>query len=218
MLERAITVLHTADPGPEEPAATRQRLKDAFPAGAARRMTQLGMLVGAALEELRPAAADAIFYLSRFGESRALEAFLDSFPAASPTLFQTSIHPSGVQQGLIVRQRAAPEVFPMAGSSAQVGHALLAALLAPAARSILCGGEERATWLTERRAASETTFAFALALEQAPVGTALGRVRLESREGTGALELEAWFDLLHGRRPFAGFVAPGWHLTLTWAP
>ncbi len=216
MLERFINARHTADPGQEDPAATRQRLKDSFPAGAARRMTQLGMLVGNAMEALQPRAADAIVYVSRFGESRALEAFLDSFPAASPTLFQTSIHPSGVQQGLIARQRATPEVFPMAGSPAQVGHALLAALLAPAARSIVCGGEERATWLTERRAASERTFAFAIALEAAPTGSTLGHLRLEPREGAGTLELEAWFDVLHGQRAFTGFVAPGWHLTLNW--
>lgn len=218
MLERTITGLCTVDPGLEEPAATRARLKDSFPAGAARRMTQLGMLVGSALETLGPQPDDAIVYASRFGESRALEAYLDSFPTASPTLFQTSIHPSGVQQNLIVRQRATTEVFPVAGSPAQVGQALLAALLAPAPRTLLCGGEERATWLTERRAASERTFAFAVALDRdAPAERRLGHIALEPSDGSGALELEAWFDVLHARRAFAGQVAPGWHLRLTWS-
>jgi len=217
VLTRTITALHTIDPGPEDPAATRARLKDAFPAGAARRMTQPGMLVGAALEALGPRPHDAIVYASQFGEGRALEAFLDSFPAASPTLFQTSIHPSGAQQGLIVRQRATAELFPIAGSPAQVGQALLAALLSPALRVLVCGGEERGTWLTEHRAASDRTFAFALALSADETTAAPGHLALESRDGAGTLSLAAWFDLLHARRPFAGFVAPGWHLRLEWS-
>ena len=217
MLSRPITALHTIDPGPEDPAATRARLKDTFPAGAARRMTQLGMLVGATLEALGPRPDDTLVYASQFGEGRALEAFLDSFPGASPTLFQTSIHPSGVQQGLIVRQRATAEVFPIAGSPAQVGQALLAALLAPAARVLVCGGEERGTWLTEHRAASDRTFAFGLALSTEETTAALGRIALEPRDGAGTLGLAAWFDLLHTRQPFAGFVAPGWHLRLEWS-
>jgi hypothetical protein len=217
MLSRRITALHTIDPGPEDPAATRARLKDAFPAGAARRMTQLGMLVGATLEALGPRPDDAIVYASQFGEGRALEAFLDSFPGASPTLFQTSIHPSGVQQGLIARQRTTPEIFPIAGSPAQVAQALLATMLAPAPRTLFCGGEERGTWLTEHRAASDRTFAFAMALSQDSAEGTLGRVALEPDDGTGALALAAWFDLLHARRPFNGIVAPGWRLRLEWS-
>ena len=218
MLEVWITAVHTLDPGAEEPAATRQRLKDRFPAGAARRMTQLGMLVGSALEAVGPGPDDRLVYASCFGESRALEAYLDSFPTASPTLFQTSIHPSGVQQGLIVRQRPTREVFPIAGSPAQVAQALLACLTAPGPRAILCGGEERATWLTERRAASERTFAFALTLAREAAAGALGRVVLRPADAaSGSLELPAWFDLLHRRDSFVGDVAPGWHLELTWS-
>lgn len=217
MLERAITALHIADPGPEEPGATRARLKEAFPAGAARRMTQLGMLVGSLLEALGPRPDDAVVYASRFGESRALEAYLESFPNASPTLFQTSIHPSGVQQGLIARQRATAEVFPVAGSPAQVAQALLAAMLAPAPRALFCGGEERATWLTEHRAASARTFAFALALGPASAGDTVGRVALAPCGDTGELTLEGWFDLLRTRRVFSGAIAPGWRLTLEWS-
>jgi len=217
MLERALTALHTVDPGAEEPAATRQRLKEAFPAGAARRMTQLGMLVGATLDALSPQSGDTIVYASRFGEGRALEAFLESFPSASPTLFQTSIHPSGVQQGLIVRQRATTELMPIAGSPAQVAQALLAALLSPAPRALVCGGEERGTWLTAHGAASDRTFAFALALSRVAAPGALGRIALEPGEGTGSLELAAWFDLLHARQAFAGWIAPGWRLRLEWS-
>lgn len=217
MLEATITALQTLDPGTEGPAETRQRLKDQFPAAAARRMTQLGMLVGCALEAVAPGPEDLLVYASCFGESRALEAYLDSFPTPSPTLFQTSIHPSGVQQGLIVRQRPTREVYPIAGSPAQVGQALLACLTAPVPRAILCGGEERATWLTERRAASERTFAFAIALGRTNSATALGRLVLQPTEAGGTLALPAWFDLLHERRSFDGSVAPGWHMQLSWS-
>src|SRR5512146_1670953 len=132
MLERFIQDLHTAEADQEEPAETRTRLKGRFAAGAARRMTQLGMLVGATLDALHPTEADAVVYASCFGESRTLEGYLESFPEASPTLFQTSVHPSGVQQGLIGWQRPAREVFPLSGDDQLVVQALLTALLAPA--------------------------------------------------------------------------------------
>lgn len=217
-LERAITALRTDDPGAEDAAATRARLKDRFPPGAVRRMTRLGLLVGAALHELAPAEDDALVYATQFGEGRALEDFLDSFPTASPTLFQTSIHPSGVQQALIGRQRAVREVLPLAGGDNLVGQALLAALLAPAPRVLLAGGEERGTWLVAHRAASERTFAYALALVREPAAgeTPLGRIALTQADGAGALAPGAWFDLLHRREAFSGFVAPGWKLELSW--
>jgi hypothetical protein len=115
MLERYIQALSATDVGLEEPAATRERLKDRFPRGATRRMTQLGLLVGAALEELGPGTDHALVYASGYAETRALEGYLDSFPAASPTLFQTSIHPSAVQQALIGRQLPVREFFPLTG-------------------------------------------------------------------------------------------------------
>ncbi len=111
MIERYLQALSLADPGDEDPAVTRDRLRERFPKGATRRMTQLGLLVGAALDDLKPGADDAIVYATGYGESRALEAYLDSFPGASPTLFQTSIHPSAVQQAMITRQHAVGEFF-----------------------------------------------------------------------------------------------------------
>src|SRR5690348_15489769 len=104
MLERYLQSLSVADPGHEDAAASRERLKDRFPKGATRRMTQLGLLIGATLDDLGPRSDDALVYASAYAETRALEGFLDSFPSASPTLFQTSIHPSAVQQALITRQ------------------------------------------------------------------------------------------------------------------
>jgi hypothetical protein len=217
MLERFIQDLRTDDPGREDPAATRERLRTAFAPGATRRMTQLGLLVGATLGPLEPTEDDAVVYASSYGESRALESFLESFPFPSPTLFQTSIHPSGVQQGLIGRQRTVRELLPIAGDRHLAGQALLVALLSPAPRVLLCGGEERGTWLLEHGVASDRTFAFALALTRTPGAAALGRVTLAAGTQSGALPLAAWFDCLHRRHPWSGAVADGWHLNLTWS-
>jgi hypothetical protein len=186
MLEftRIITALHTdaAGDGAEESAATRARLKACFPPGAARRMTQLGMLVSAALARVGPGADDAIIHATQFGEGRALESFLESFPAASPTGFQASIHPGAVQQGMIRRAQPVREFFPMAGGAFLPGQALLAAMLSPAARVVLCGGEERGTWLREVGAAGDATFAYALALARVPA-MAMKRSAAEDAQG-----------------------------------
>lgn len=218
MLERWITALRTEDPGLEEPAATRERLKDRFPKNATRRMTQLGLLVGAALEPLALTGDDTLVYVSGYAETRALEAYLDSFPSASPTLFQTSIHPGAVQQALIVRQQPVGDFFPLTGGAYLPAQALQVALLARTRRTILCGGEERGTWLLAQNAASDRTFGFALALSASPEN-ALGRLAITGEAGgaESALTLPAFFDLLHARRPFDGLIAPGRRLTLAWS-
>ena len=217
MTERYLQALSLADPGLEEPAATRERLKDRFPRGATRRMTQLGMLVGAALDDLAPRADDAVVYASSYAESRALEAYLESFPTASPTLFQTSIHPSAVEQALITRQHPVGEFFPLTGRGNLPAQALQTAMLAEAPRVLVCGGEERGTWLLAQGYASARTFAFGLALTTEPAG-ALARISLGRAEGplTG-LTLEAFFDALAARRPLDGVAAPGVRLSLIWS-
>ncbi len=217
MIERSLQAVFIESPGLEEPSATRDRLKGRFPAGAARRMTQLGMLTGSVLGALDPTPADAVVYASEYGESRALEGYLESFPGASPTLFQTSIHPSGVQQGLIGRQKAVPELFPFAGAGGIAGHARVAATINPAGRVLFCGGEERGTWLRERGVASERTFAFALALGAAVDAGACGRVVLRQDEAAaGFLALHEWFGLLECRKDYDGPLLPGLRLGLVW--
>ena len=217
MLERYIQTVRTDDPGAETPAATRERLKARFAPGSTRRMTLLGMLVGSAVGDLQPTEDDTVVYASAFGEGRALEDYLESFPGASPTLFQTSIHPSGVQQGLIGRQRSVRELFPQAGGPQLAVQALLTALLAPAASAVVAGGEERGTWLLEANAVSDRTFAYALRLAREPGQGALGRLTLTQADVTGTLAHPAWFDLLHSRQPFDGPAAEGWRLQLAWS-
>jgi hypothetical protein len=218
MPERYLHALSVADVGEEDPAATRERLKGRFPKGATRRMTQLGLLVGAALDEMAPGANDAVVYASAYAETRALEGYLDSFPGASPTLFQTSIHPSAVQQALITRQHPVEEFYPLTGRAHLVAHAVQTALLSPAPRVLLCGGEERGTWLLERKAASDRTFAFALVLERQAAG-AVARVSIESVSAdlpAAQFTLPEFFDALRARRTLEIVAAPGLQLGLRW--
>jgi hypothetical protein len=239
VLERFLQDLRTDDPGAETPAATRDRLKGRYAPGSTRRMTLLGMLVGSTLGDLSAAADCTIVYASSLGEGRALEDYLASFPCASPTLFQTSIHPSGVQQGLIGRQQSVRELFPLAGGPQLVVQALLTAMLVPEPVSTLTGGEERGTWLVESGAVSDRSFAYAVRLAREPGPNPLGRLVLESEIAAtspglsnpvdeapvprvdgiagGALSHAAWFELLHHRRAFDGSVAAGWRLQLIWS-
>jgi hypothetical protein len=218
MPERWITSLRTEDAGAETPAETRERLKSSFPAGATRRMTQLGLVLGATLQPLVPGEDDTLVYASTYAETRALEGYLDSFPSPSPTLFQTSIHPSAVQQTLIQRQQPVRCFFPVTGGADLPAQALLVALLADTPRAILCGGEERGGWLLEQSRASDRTFAFALALSTDPAG-AIGHIRIDTSDTlspSAAFPLPVFFKHLRNRLPFAAAVSPGRHLVLHW--
>jgi hypothetical protein len=89
-------------------------------------------------------------------------------------------------------------------------------LLATTPRAILCGGEERGTWLRENGAASDQSYAFALALSREPAGT-LGTLSLRAvSEEAGELTLAEFFSALQQRRPLQQVVAPGLLLTLAW--
>ena len=218
MTERFIHAVSATEVPGEDLAGTRERLKDRFPRGATRRMTQLGLLVGAALDDLAPQAQDSVVYASAYAESRALEGYLDSFPSASPTLFQTSIHPSAVQQALINRQHAVGEFFPLTGRAHLVAHALETALLSPAPRVLLCGGEERGTWLLEQNIASARSFAFALAITADSAG-AMARIRLSTIPEAASVPeytLPEFFDALSARRSLDCVVRPGVRLELQW--
>jgi hypothetical protein len=216
MLERYIQQIITDDAAGEPASATRDRLKGNFPLGATRRMTTLGLMVGSALAPLAPGEDDALVYASGYAESCALEGFLDSFPAPSPTLFQTSIHPSAVQQFMIGRQSAVREFLPLSGSTLLAFHAVRACLLSQSPRVILCGGEEKGTWLLEHGLASDRTFAFAASLSATREANSAGRISIEADPGDAFLGLPAFFDTLHRRAPFDGLVAPGWRLILEW--
>lgn len=176
MTERFIHHLRVELPPAEETGAeARVRLADKFPRTALRRMTHLGLLLGSVLDGAPLDPEDALVYASTFAETIALENYLLSFPSASPLLFQASIHPGGVQQVLIGRQQPIARLWPLAGRTRLVEQALLTALLEPAARVALAGGEERGTWMLEHRMASPSSFAFATILTRDATG-AVGRI------------------------------------------
>lgn len=219
MPERWITACHTQDSRAESPAETRERLRDLFPRNATRRMTQLGITLGACLQPLEPGENDTLVYASCYAEALALEGYLDSFPTPSPTLFQTSIHPSSVQQNLIQRQQPLREFLPLTGGDDLPALALMAALLTPSERVIFCGGEERGGWLLEQAHASDRTFAFALGLANTPEN-AIGRISLEPTpldSNSTTLPLPAFFDLLHQRHACDLSVSPGRRLIMEWS-
>ncbi|MCF3651479.1 hypothetical protein [Synoicihabitans lomoniglobus] len=216
MLEAYVHDLNLQNATGEDAAATRARVKDRFARGATRRMTQLGLLVSTALADLDPDPTATVIYLSAYGESRALEGYLDSFPAASPTQFQTSIHPSAVQQAFIGRQQPVGEFLPMTGRLHLVAQGLQTALLCPSRPVIVCGGEERGGWLLENGVASARSFAFAFSLQSAAVG-AVARISLTpSDEPPRALLLADFFDALAARRPLDPIDGPGARLALEW--
>lgn len=176
MTERFIHHLRVELPVAGEGAAeARLRLAEKFPRTALRRMTHLGLLLGATLDGAPLGPDDALVYATTFAETRAVEDFLRSFPAASPLLFQTSIHPGGVQQVLIGRQQPIARLWPLAGRARLVEQALLTALLEPAPQVALVGGEERGTWMLDCGMAAASAFAFAAILTRDSTG-ATGRV------------------------------------------
>jgi len=217
MIERYLHHVCVELPAPEETTAgARARLASKFPRTALRRMSHLGLLVGSALEHAVLGPEDALVYASSFAETRSLEDFLLSFPAASPLLFQASIHPGGVQQVLIGRQQPIARLWPLAGRTRLVEQALLTALLEPAQRVALAGGEERGTWLLDHHLASPRSFAFAAVLTREAAGATS---RVAFTPGTAADDacptLEDFTSALAGRHPLRWSGAGGaW--TLDW--
>ena len=218
MTERYLHQVRVELPAADETAAgARVRLADKFPRTALRRMTHLGLLVGSALDGVAFGPEDAVVFASSFAETRALEDFLLSFPAASPLLFQTSIHPGAVQQVLIGRGQPVARLWPLAGRARLVEQALQTALLEPAARVALVGGEERGTWMLEQGMASARSFAFATLLTREAPGTA-GRVAFVPGVGNDepCPTLEAFAVALAERRALR-WAGAGGSWTVDWS-
>ena len=217
MIERFLHHLRVELPADDETAAgARARLADKFPRAALRRMTHLGLLVGSALDGAPLGPDDALVYATTFAETRALEDFLTSFPAASPLLFQTSIHPGGVQQVLIGRQQPIARLWPLAGRTRLVEQALLTALLEPAPRIALVGGEERGSWMLAHGMASARSFAFAAVLTRNATDAIARVTRVPSSVSDEPCpDLETFALALSSRRPL-GWAGAGGAWKLEW--
>jgi hypothetical protein len=205
MIERFLHHVRVELPESAETAAgARSRLADKFARTALRRMTHLGLLIGSVLDGIKPEPEDALVYASTYAETRALEDFLMSFPEASPLLFQTSIHPGGVQQVLIGRQQPIARLWPLAGRIRIIEHALLTAVLEPAVRVIFVGGEERGSWMLEQGTAAGRAFAFAALMNREPAD-AIGKITFNpvDRSDDVCPSLENFASALVQRRALA---------------
>jgi len=151
-------------------------LKAEFPGRSARRMTRLGMQMTHVLKDLGIGERCSLIYATSFSETCTIEKYLDSFPFPSPQAFQTSIHPSGVEQFLIQQKQAITEFFPLAGQDDQLFRALETALLCQTDQMVLCGGEERGTWLGDTGVSAEANYAWALSLHRQAPEAAIGRI------------------------------------------
>ena len=132
MIRRAI--VRAAAEGPFEGAIPPEHIRELaknFSSNAARRMTHLGLLLGETLREFSIGPNDAVIYATTFGETVATGRYLESFPTASPLFFQTSIHPSAIEQVLINRGCPVRELTPLAGQPDLSAQAALTALLTP---------------------------------------------------------------------------------------
>ncbi|MCD8481662.1 MAG: beta-ketoacyl synthase chain length factor [Verrucomicrobia bacterium] len=151
----------------EQELALLSDLKSRLPRNAARRMSASGIMVsGVVPDDSAAANSFNVIYASQFAETVALEKYLTSLPEASPMLFQTSIHPSAVEQVWICRQRTIPHFIPMTATGSDSSALLTASfeqvLLSAGFGTTLVLAEERGTWMTGLKLASDRSFAAAI--------------------------------------------------------
>ena len=163
--------------GNDRAVDAREKYKNDFPGRTARRMTHLGIMVSLCLQKMNVERGTPIVYASAFAESSSLEKFIDSFPEASPALFQSSIHPSAVEQALIPGKKAIDRFYPITSDTDLGGKALETCFLMGEENMIMVGGEERGTWLCEYGLASKESFAFSLKLRRGTGG--IGSVSID---------------------------------------
>lgn len=180
----------------------RQELGAHLPRPSLRRMSDLGLLMGAVLETLEAREDCPLIMASTYAESRALEAFLDSFPTPSPTRFQTSVHPGSIQQARVAQQAPLAQFIPMTGKAGLAINACRTALTVGEMDALIVGGEERGRRLLENGLASDVSFAFGLELSTFESG-AIGRISWEAKENAGrdSLSLYELFEAVAERQP-----------------
>ncbi len=194
-------------------------LKSEFPGRSARRMTRLGMQLSHVLRELAIDESCSLVYATSYSETCAIEKFLESFPFPSPQAFQTSIHPSGVEQFLIQNKQPITEFFPIAGEDDLLFRSLETAQLCQSETIILCGGEERGTWLTDLGVSCQTNYAWALELSTQPIADAVARLTwsgLAEAEGDAAIIVN-FLKALEAEEDFHYSASNGGKMELSWS-
>ncbi|MCC5835278.1 MAG: hypothetical protein JJU20_11125 [Opitutales bacterium] len=212
MLEKYIQYCRVWLPQATDAAARDVELKDRIPRRSARRMSQLGKVAYWLLDPFPPSEADALIYGSTYAENRALEKYIAGLPdAASPTLFQTSIHPSAVQQALIARSQPLRSLMPMPGAAEGLFEKLCyAALHRPEGRTYVLLAEEAGEGLVEYGLASDTTWGIVACLSRDPAEASLGSVRW-SAENTDTVFADGlnWAEWLDDRKGSRCGTLPG---------
>ena len=200
-------------------AAAFADLKAEFPGRSARRMTRLGMQLSHVLRPLEIDSSCSLVYATSYSETCTIEKFLDSFPFPSPQAFQTSIHPGGVEQFLIQNKIPIDELFPLAGGDDLLIRALDTVQLCSGRRVILCGGEERGTWLADAGISAASNYAWALALQTQPTAQTIGRIwweRLAAAAGDPTLLID-FIRALQSQSPYHYHAPEGGQLELNWS-
>ncbi len=194
-------------------------LKAEFPGRSARRMTRLGMQMTHVLRSLDIQEDCSLIYASSFSETCTIEKFLDSFPFPSPQAFQTSIHPSGVEQFLIQNKQPVTELFPLAGLGDLLFRALDTALLCQNEQIILCGGEERGTWLGDTGVSAEANYAWAIEVRTQAIDDAVARIAwrgLAEADGDAKL-IPNLIEALRAETVYRYRASGGGELELSWS-
>lgn len=142
--------------------------RKALPAGRARRLTAMAVLLSEVLRRLPHEEDEPVYFGSTYGDTPSLEKYLASFPHASPMSFQNSIHPGPLVQAFVARGRPVPAFLPFAGGREIIGSLLLSAMTASAATRLCIVAETQATWMTQASIASGATFALGFRMTEAP--------------------------------------------------
>lgn len=177
MIKRTLTQVAVAEPCRELDPERRKRLRQLFNPLAARRMSDLALLLAEATAEAKYGPRDEWIYASRFGGTQSLKRYLSSFPTPSPLHFQNSIHPGAFDLVSVARRQRSGMLSALCGRDSLVSDALLTALLVPNHRvAHLAGGDEYEPWSSGHGWGAEETFAFYLRLEAEPGAPALGEL------------------------------------------
>ncbi len=150
-----------------------------FEVSEARRLTPLALLLGDVIRPFNIIGDDTVVYATTYSESLILEKYFASMPAASPTYFQNSVHPSGIEQVFIARKLPITCLLPFAGSDNLMLGVFSAILLSTSKCRYLVGGEFQATWMSETSCASDVSFAYALHFSVEKAG-AIGQLTWET--------------------------------------
>ena len=179
MIKRYIQSFTCCFPDPQNERESVDALIPDIPKRAARRMSTLGKQMHHVLGSQDLDLDTSLIYGTTFTEAVALESFLDSMPFASPTAFQTSIHPGGIEQALIMNKQEVGALFPIAGNDRLFLQMLQTAFTCTSPRVVVAGGEEKGSWLTDFNLAYLKSFAFSIAISRDATG-AIGEIRWSS--------------------------------------